>query len=669
MMAVVGCALLAGSVGANYVIFSQRFSADPAPLVHDGRVYLYTSHDKDHNHGFDMTDYNCLSSTDLVNWRDEGIAFSMNDTTWAKGLHAWAQQVVKLKNGTFVMYFPAMGSGGGVGVASATAPAGPFVQATAGPLEGTLGADDPTIFVSEDGEAVLCANGAQGCDARDGGCPDCGVLNADMVSWKTPPQVLTSFHKPTWHYFEAPWMMRRKDTYYLSYMMEYSDCPGNNGNRRSNPNCSWSHGGFDIGYSTATATSADPLSLTWTPRGTLMFSSDWDVQGGNNHQGLVEYPEGSDEYYLFYHSAWLSGNGLRRNVGVDRLYFNDSDESSPMLPVLATPNWLRSAVAYLSPFAAPVPAFLMAQASTGVVTQPSDDSGEGSIQEMSDDGAKGLCLTGILDGAWTHTRQVDFGSSDAAFQVEGLSLFLRVTVPVCTPGDCPRVTLHLDQLSSPAVMDCQLNSTSGKWQTVVCPIATATQLRGVHDLFMLYEGAECVTTLLNVGWWQIKSGKGRSITSPPPTHRPRKAEVPLTMYSSSAGGPVGVVIEAHGYQVLGARRGLTAAQLILADNEDGTWALRISGNSTGVICATQHSSDGSGDAVLAVSKMAANSDSCSRFRLQVVAGGQYALRSAAIGLWVKTDSTTGALVVSVQDPRKDMAAVFNFTTALGLPPH
>ena len=43
--------LLASATSANYVIFSQRFTADPAPLVHDGRVYLYTSHDKDHNHG------------------------------------------------------------------------------------------------------------------------------------------------------------------------------------------------------------------------------------------------------------------------------------------------------------------------------------------------------------------------------------------------------------------------------------------------------------------------------------------------------------------------------------------------------------------------------------------------------------------------------------------
>jgi hypothetical protein len=197
-------ASLASGAGANYVIFSQRFSADPAPIVHDGRVYLYTSHDKDHNKGFDMSDYNCLSSSDMVNWRDEGIVFSMDNTTWAKDLHAWAQQVVELKNGTFVMFFPAMGNGGGVGVASATHPAGPFRQASASFLPGTAGADDPTIFIDGNGEAILCANGQLGCPkVPDGACPDCGVLADDMVSWKTPPAVLHSFNKSKWHYFEV----------------------------------------------------------------------------------------------------------------------------------------------------------------------------------------------------------------------------------------------------------------------------------------------------------------------------------------------------------------------------------------------------------------------------------------------------------------------------------
>lgn len=145
-----------GGSRANYVIFSQRFSADPAPIVHDGRVFLYTSHDKDHPHGYDMQDWNCLSSSDMINWRDEGIAFSLKNTTWAQNLHAWAQQVVALPNGTFVMYFPAMGTGGGVGVAAASHPAGPFMQATNGPLNGTDGADDPTVFLDSDGRAYVC---------------------------------------------------------------------------------------------------------------------------------------------------------------------------------------------------------------------------------------------------------------------------------------------------------------------------------------------------------------------------------------------------------------------------------------------------------------------------------------------------------------------------------
>jgi hypothetical protein len=32
---------------AGAAIIQTRFTADPAPLVHDGVVYLYTSHDED----------------------------------------------------------------------------------------------------------------------------------------------------------------------------------------------------------------------------------------------------------------------------------------------------------------------------------------------------------------------------------------------------------------------------------------------------------------------------------------------------------------------------------------------------------------------------------------------------------------------------------------------
>ena len=41
----VAAAAIVAWASADYEIFRQRYSADPAPLVHDGRLWLYTSHD------------------------------------------------------------------------------------------------------------------------------------------------------------------------------------------------------------------------------------------------------------------------------------------------------------------------------------------------------------------------------------------------------------------------------------------------------------------------------------------------------------------------------------------------------------------------------------------------------------------------------------------------
>ena len=114
----------------------------------------------------------------------------------------------------------------------------------------------------------------------------------------------------------------------------------------------------------------------------------------------------------------------------------------------------------------------------------SDDVGAESVAAMSADGAKPRCVDGIHDGAWTHTRQLDFGREAPS----ELWLSLRVKIPTCSPGDCPRLTLHLDTLEAAASASCELNSTSGRWATVSCPIGGASkgsrqQLQGVHDLF------------------------------------------------------------------------------------------------------------------------------------------------------------------------------------------
>jgi hypothetical protein len=701
--------------GANYVIFSQRFTADPSPIVHNGRVYLYTSHDKRSAHGFDMVDYNCLSSSDLVNWRDEGIVFSLANSSSFAGCGAWAQQVVELKNGTFVMVFPAMNcpnvTDGGIGVASASHPAGPFVEARKGKLPGfpdmqpgtkaqpQIEVDDPTIFIDQDDGAYVCANlyetNKSNLAQQFPWGPMCGELNEDLISWKTPPRFPDSFNQSTWHFFEAPWLMRHtiggKDKYVMSYMMKYDDCPGNNWTRVSNDQCLWSHGGFDVGYAVADVTSAGPLLSQYQPKGTLMWANDFTKNtgrvpwaGGNNHQGIVEFPKGSNEFFLFYHSAWLSGSGIKRNVGVDRLYLNESDPARPLLPVSATPSWLRSA-SLLSPYAMPVPAFTMAQASDGVFTSPSNDAGS-----VIGGGAKQLCLDGLQDGAWSLTRQVDFGH--AALDEEGtvssvtlrlLRLLLRVNVPACSVGDCPRLSLHLDKLEAGALTNCQLNSTDGQWATVECSVEAAA-LSGVHDVWMLWEGAECLTSMLQVAWWQLKPAEdrpSREISSEIPSEMgrrhilPPKTTVQLTIFAPAAAGPVGVVVLGTQGFVLAAKPGMEAARLALCDNEDGTWGIRVGTNQPmRYACASGEALDVHGNALLTASASSPDAP-CARFRVQVTKYGQYALRSAAVGLWVRwsgggsdVNQDTGVLVVASANPRNDSAAVFNFSTTTHPPP-
>ena len=91
---------------ADNPIVQTLYTADPAPYVHDGRVYLYTTHDEDTlvNDFFTMNDWRVYSSTDIVNWTDHGSPLRYSDFSWARG-DAWAGQVIH-KNGKFYFYVP-----------------------------------------------------------------------------------------------------------------------------------------------------------------------------------------------------------------------------------------------------------------------------------------------------------------------------------------------------------------------------------------------------------------------------------------------------------------------------------------------------------------------------------------------------------------------------------
>src|SRR5688572_32300227 len=67
---------------AQNPIIQTKYNADPAPLVYNDTVYLYTGHDEDDAFGFNMKDWLLYTSTDMVNWTDHGAVASLKDFKW-----------------------------------------------------------------------------------------------------------------------------------------------------------------------------------------------------------------------------------------------------------------------------------------------------------------------------------------------------------------------------------------------------------------------------------------------------------------------------------------------------------------------------------------------------------------------------------------------------------
>jgi len=161
---------------AQNPVIQTNYTADPAPMVHNGTVYLYTTHDEDKTirNFFTMNDWRCYSSTDMANWTDHGAIMSYKDFSWSRG-DAWAGQCI-YRNGKFYLYLPVNQKNGGnaIGVAVSDSPTGPFKDALGAPLLVGYGYIDPTVFIDDDGQAYLYWGNPHLWYAK---------LNEDMISY------------------------------------------------------------------------------------------------------------------------------------------------------------------------------------------------------------------------------------------------------------------------------------------------------------------------------------------------------------------------------------------------------------------------------------------------------------------------------------------------------
>lgn len=421
-------------------IIQTSFTADPAPLVHDGVVYLYTSHDEDDapvgQGKFRMLDWKCYSSTDMANWTDHGTVASLATFPWAaQSNDAWAPQVVE-RGGKFYLYVPISVPGwpkNVIAVAVADSPLGPFKDALGRPLiDKANGYIDPTVFVDDDGQAYLYF-----------GNPDLWYvkLNADMVSYSG--EIMKEPTKPK-NYQEGPWFYKRGGHYYMAYAS--TCCPEG------------------IGY-----TMSDRPTGPWIYKGYVMQPNQTST---GNHPGIIDYKGGS---YVFgfnfkLNFAITNKHHERRSVCVAKFDYN-ADGTIPELPwwedagapQIGTPNPYRRVEAETICW------------SEGVKTAP---NGQG-----------GLCARPARTGAFIKVKGVDFAA--------GAKVFRASVAAAAADGT---IELRLDGPAGPLVGICTIPATSGAqaWVTASCPIKDTA---GVHDIFLVFTGSSDVA--LAVDWWQF----------------------------------------------------------------------------------------------------------------------------------------------------------------------
>ncbi len=438
---------------AQNPIVQTYFTADPAPMVYNDRVYLYTTHDEDEtvDNFFTMYNWRAYSSADMVNWTDHGVVASLKDFAWSgKTNGAWAPQAIE-RNGRFYLYCPIHGDG--VAVLVADSPTGPFMD----PLGKRLIDDtediwhdiDPTVFIDDDGQAYLFWGNPQIFYVK---------LNEDMISYdrsigrkgifkmEMTPEAFGSHAGPDGtirsNYTEGPWVYKHNNLYYLVYaaagIPEY------------------------IAYSTAPS-----IQGPWSYRGYIMARAPH--LAFTNHSGIIDY---KDRSYFFYHTHELSkGEGFKRSVSLEPFQYN-ADGSIPM--ITPTKEGVKESAGFLDPFQR-VEAETIAW-SEGLKT--------------ASDNQSGIYVTQIQDGDFMKVRSVDFGKGAKRF-----------TASVASASQGGRIEMRLDSVDGMLLGFCDVANTGG-WQNFQSISTKIKETKGVHDVCFVFKGIG--DQLFNFDWWLLK---------------------------------------------------------------------------------------------------------------------------------------------------------------------
>lgn len=293
-------ALLTQARAANPLF--DGWYADPEGIIIGDEYWIFPTYSAPYDQ---QLHFDAFSSKDLVTWTKHERIIDKQAISWLRRA-LWAPAIVQ-KDDKFYLFFGANdvheGEIGGIGVAVADRPQGPYKDLLGKPLIGKIhnGAQpiDQFVFLDQDGQYYMIYGGWSHCNVAK--------LKSDFTGF-VPFDDGTVFKEITPEgYVEGPVMFLRQGKYYFM----------------------WSEGGWGgPHYSVAYAIADSPLGPF--KRIGKVLQQDPDVATGAGHHSVI-HDASSDIWYAVYHRRPLGETAANHRVTcMDRMVFDENGFIKPI---------------------------------------------------------------------------------------------------------------------------------------------------------------------------------------------------------------------------------------------------------------------------------------------------------------------------------------------------
>jgi len=268
--------------------------ADPEGIVYGNRYWIFPTYSAPYN---EQIFFDAYSSPDLVTWTKHSRILDNNEVKWAWRA-MWAPAVFE-HEGKYYFIFGANdvheGEVGGIGVAVADRPEGPYKDILGKPLIQDIvnGAQpiDQFVFKDVDGQFYMYYGGWSHCNIVK--------LNQNFTAIVPFPDGQMYKEVTPQGYVEGPFMFVRNGTYYFM----------------------WSEGGWTgPDYRVAYARS-NSIFGPFEREDTILEQDD-NIARGAGHHSVIKVPN-EDKYFIVYHRRPLNEtDGNHRETCIEEMNFN-----------------------------------------------------------------------------------------------------------------------------------------------------------------------------------------------------------------------------------------------------------------------------------------------------------------------------------------------------------